>query len=257
MIPVGVGPEQLEAIIKEAGSIVLSYFDKQLIFIEKDQNGFATEADLASEKFLIKQLGLLLPQASFCAEESGTAGSGEYCWVIDPLDGTTNFAHHVPYFCVSVALTYRDKPIIGAIYQPILNEFFYAQEGKGAYLNGKKISVAPEQELARSMVAVGFPYAKNKQFMDLVGSVQRILPKTSTFRSYGAAALDLAYVAAGRLDAAIFEGFKWWDVAAGVVLVQEASGRATDFEGQEITPSSVSVVAANRQMHEKMRLLLK
>ncbi len=268
MIPAGVGPERLEVIVKEAGRIVLSYFDKALTFTEKDRAGFVTEADIASEQFLIKELGLLLPEASFFAEESGksqasreatpgTAGSGAYCWVIDPLDGTTNFAHHVPYFCISVALTYHDKPILGIIYQPILEEFFYAEKGRGSYLNGVKISVARENELAKSMVAVGFPYAKNKQFMELIAGLQRILPQTSSLRCYGAVALDLAYVAAGRLDGAFFEGLGWWDVAAGIVLIEEAGGRVTDFQGQDVGPSYESLVAANREMHEKMLPLLK
>lgn len=256
MIPAGVGPERLEAIVKEAGSIVLSYFNKQLSCRYKEQNGFVTEADLASEEFLMRELRALLPQAAFWAEESGKSGEGDYCWVIDPLDGTTNFAHHIPYFCISVALTYRHKPIVGIIYQPLLNEFFYAEQGKGAFLNGVKIRVNPEQDLAKSMVVVGFRYAKNKHFMGLVERVRHIMPKTYSFRYFGAVALDLAYVAAGRLDGAFFEGLEWWDVAAGMLLIQEAGGWVTDFQGQEITPTYLSLVAANRQMHEKLLPLL-
>lgn len=252
MIPAGIKPDRLEAIIKEAGRIVLSYFDKKLTFTHKDQSGFATDADLAAEEYLIKELGLLLPEAAFFAEESGKSGSGAYCWVIDPLDGTTNFAHRIPYFCISVALTHHDKPIMGAIYQPITDEFFYAERGRGSFLNGAKMNVNPEQDLAKSMVAVGFPYAKNKQFMELLEGIQRILPETHSFRCYGAVALDLAYVAAGRLDGAFFEGLGWWDVAAGILLIEEAGGRVTDFQGQEVTPSYVSLVAANRQMQEKL-----
>jgi myo-inositol-1(or 4)-monophosphatase len=257
MIPAGVGPERLEAIIKEAGRIVLSYLDKRLTFTEKDKSGFVTEADLASERFLIKELGLLLPEASFFAEESGKSGSGAYCWVIDPLDGTTNFAHHIPYFCISVALTYQDRPIVGAIYQPITDEFFYAERGRGSFLNGVKIGVNREHELAKSMVAVGFPYAKNKQFMELLEGVQRILPQAYSFRYFGAVALDLAYVAAGRLDGAFFEGLGWWDVAAGMVLIEEAGGQTSDFQGKEVTPSYVSFLAANQEMHEILLPLLK
>jgi len=256
MVPAGVSQELLQPIMKEAGRIIVSYFDKKLTRTEKDKSGFVTEADLASEEYLINQLGLLLPEASFVAEESGKLGSGDYCWVIDPLDGTTNFAHHIPYFCISVALTYRDKPIVGAIYQPLLDELFYAQQGKGATLNGETIRVNPEEELSRTIMAVGFPYAKNKQFMELLEGVQRVLPQTHSLRYCGAVALDLAYVAAGRLDGAFFEGLGWWDVAAGIILIEEAGGRATDFQGQQVGPSYVSFVAANRHMHEKLLPLL-
>ncbi len=256
MIPKAVKSEDLERIVKEAGRILLSYFHQPLSLNAKDQDGFVTEADIASEKYLIEQLGLLLPQASFQAEESGKVGSGEYCWVIDPLDGTSNFAHQIPYFCISVALTYHDKPIIGVIYQPVMNEFFYAQKGAGTYLNGQKLEDIASKNQEWSMIAVGFPYEKKKQFVDLLGAAQRILPETYSFRCFGAAALDLAYVAAGRLNGAISEGLKWWDVAAGIVLIEEAGGRATDFRGQEITPSYVSFVAANRPMHEKLIQLL-
>jgi len=255
MIPADM-QQRLEPIMKEAGQILLSYFDKKLTFTEKDKSGFVTEADLASEKYLIKALGSLFPQASFCAEESGITGAGDYCWVIDPLDGTTNFAHHIPYFCISVALTYKNKPIIGAIYQPLQDEFFYAQQGGGATLNGVKIRVNTEQNLARTMMAVGFPYAKNKQFMELLEGVQRVLPQTYAMRYFGAVALDLAYVAAGRLDGAFFEGLGWWDVAAGMVLIEEAGGRVTDFEGHEVGPAYISFVAANESMHATLLPIL-
>jgi myo-inositol-1(or 4)-monophosphatase len=256
MIPAGINHESLRSIMQEAGRILLSYFDKKLTFTLKDQAGFVTQADLASEQYLIKSLGNLLPQAAFFAEESGKSGSGDYCWVIDPLDGTTNFAHRLPYFCISVALTYQDKPIVGAIYQPLLEDFFYAQRGGGATLNGVQVRVREQHDLSRTVMAVGFPYAKNKQFMELVEGVQRILPETHALRYFGAVALDLAYVAAGSLDGAFFEGLGWWDVAAGIVLIEEAGGIVTDFTGRQVGPDYVSFVAANEPMHEKLTHLL-
>lgn len=257
MIPAGVDRKRLETIIKKAGKILLSYFGTQLSWNEKERFGFVTEADLASEKFLIEELGKLLPEAAFFAEESGQSGSGDYCWVIDPLDGTTNFAHQVPYFCISVALTYKERPIIAAIYQPLTDEFFYAEQGKGAFLNGSKMSVTGQQELAKSMVVIALPYAKNRQFKDLLDDMQRISPKTYAVRYFGAAALDLAFVAAGRLDGAFFEGLSWWDAAAGMVLIEESGGLVTNFDGGKIDPKYRSLVAANRYMHEKLLLLLK
>jgi myo-inositol-1(or 4)-monophosphatase len=256
MIPVGINRESIKPIMEKAGQILLGFFDKKLTFTEKDQSGFVTEADLASEKYLIDTLGSLLPQSAFYAEESGKTGTGDYRWVIDPLDGTTNFAHRLPYFCISVALTHHDKPIVGAIYNPMLKDFFYAQQGGGATLNGVPIRVREQQDLSRTVMAVGFPYAKNTQFMKLVEGVQRVLPATYALRSFGAVALDLAYVAAGRLDGAFFEGLGWWDVAAGIVLIEEAGGKATDFQGGQIGPDYASFVAANGPMHQKLLPLL-
>lgn len=256
MIPAGISQENIKPIIEKAGQILLGYFHKKLTFTQKDQAGFVTEADLASEQYLINELGALLPQASFFAEESGKKGDGDYRWVIDPLDGTTNFAHGLPYFCISVALTYKDRPILGAIYNPLLNDFFYAERGGGATLNGGQIRVRPQDELARTVLAVGFPYSKNKQFMELLEGVQRVLPETYAMRYFGAVALDLAYVAAGRLDGAFFEGLGWWDVAAGMILIEESGGVVSDFAGRRVGPDYISFVAANGAMHEKLLPLL-
>jgi myo-inositol-1(or 4)-monophosphatase len=257
MIPAGINHESIKPIMEQAGQILLGYFDKKLTFTQKDQAGFVTQADLASEEYLIEALGALLPQSVFHAEESGKTGDGDYRWVIDPLDGTTNFAHGLPYFCISVALTHHDKPIVGAIYNPMLKDFFYAQRGGGATLNGVQVRIREQQDLSRTVMAVGFPYAKNKQFMELLENVQRILPETYALRYFGAVALDLAYVAAGRLDAAFFEGLGWWDVAAGIVLIEEAGGQVTDFQGRQVGPDYVSFVAANGPMHQKLLPFLK
>ena len=144
---------RVEPIVKQAGDILRSYFTQARSLKRQVKNGagFVTEADLASEKFLIEKLSQVLPQADFCAEESGVSGNGDYCWVIDPLDGTTNFAHGVPHFCISVALAYKNQSICGAIYQPLLDEFFWAEQGKGAWLNGKKIEVTQLINLAQKM----------------------------------------------------------------------------------------------------------
>jgi myo-inositol-1(or 4)-monophosphatase len=139
----------------------------------------------------------------------------------------------------------------------MLKDFFYAQRGGGATLNGVQVRIREQQDLSRTVMAVGFPYAKNKQFMELLENVQRILPETYALRYFGAVALDLAYVAAGRLDAAFFEGLGWWDVAAGIVLIEEAGGQVTDFQGRQVGPDYVSFVAANGPMHQKLLPFLK
>lgn len=244
---------QVEPIIRKAGEIVLSYFHKKLTWHEKDQ-GFVTQADLESERFLIQELSKVLPEASFFAEESGRSkGENDYCWVIDPLDGTTNFAHGLPYFCISIALTYHNKPIFGVIYQPLLNELFYAQEGQGAYLNGQRISVAQEVPLDKSFLLVGLPYEKDQGYKRVMEHLQQISPRTYAFRHMGAIALDQAYLACGRADGLFFEGLSWWDIAAGILLIKEAGGMVTTYEGDTITITFNSFLAAPKKLY---RILL-
>ena len=240
-------------IVRDAGSIILSYFHKKLTRNEKGENGFVTEADLASEKFLINELKKITPEASFFAEESGKTEKGNsYCWVIDPLDGTTNFAHEIPYFCISVALTYNDNPIFGMIYQPLLDELFYAQEGKGAYCNGRPIHVSSPAGLDKCFLGMGVPYIKDERFEKLLRRGWTIAQKSYAMRTFGAVALDLANVACGRLDGALFENLGWWDVAAGIVIIREAGGKITDFEGKPLDPGYKSCLAASLPMHKEL-----
>lgn len=249
--------KQVEPIIRKAGEILLSFYGKNLIKHYKPQHGFATEADLASEKFLIEELGKVLPQASFFAEESGKSGKpNEYCWVIDPLDGTTNFAHQIPYFCISIALTHNDVPIFGMIYQPLEDELFLAQKDKGAYLNNQKISVSHPNQLEKSLFVVGFPYNRGIHYDHLLERVKRVRAHSYSFRYFGAAALDQAYVAAGRLDASILEDLAWWDIAAGMIIIQEAGGVVTTFDNKLVTPEFVTYVSGSPEMHEQMISLL-
>jgi myo-inositol-1(or 4)-monophosphatase len=244
----------VEPIIRKAGEILLSFYHQRLTWKEKDQRGFVTEADIASEEFLIKQLSALFPEASFFAEESGSRGeeNADYCWVIDPLDGTTNFAFGIPYFCVSVALTYKHEPIFGMIYVPLFNELFYAEKGKGAYLNDQQIWVAQERPLKKALLLVGFPYEKGKAFLEVLQQVQKISSRAFAFRHLGAIALDQAYVACGRADGLFFEDLSWWDVAAGLLLIQEAGGVVTDYAGEKISPEYSSYIAANPELHRKL-----
>jgi len=250
-------------IIKHAGAIVLSYFHTRLTRTEKlidgIDHGFVTQADLASESYLIEHLAPLIPGASFIAEESGiaTGKQHDYCWVIDPLDGTTNFAHGLPYFCISIGLTHNEKPVFGMIYQPLTQELFYATEGKGAFLNGKPIRVS-QAPLEKSLIAIGVPYAKDQAFAHLITSTWPIAQRVYSVRTFGAAALDIAYVASGMLEGALFEELGWWDVAAGMLLVQEAGGQVTDFSGNEIDPDYKSFLATgNPEVHQVLLKMLK
>ncbi len=246
----------LQPLLKEAGDILLSYYHKPLARKKKERHGFVTEADLASEKFLIERLLQLVPDVSFVAEESGKVdGGGEYCWVIDPLDGTTNFAYGLPYFCISVSLTHHDVPIVGAIYQPVTQEFFYSQKDGGAFLDGKAIKVSSPMRFDQTLVGIGLPYGRMKR-KELVHAAESIAKNAYAIRYFGAIALDLAHVACGRMDGVFFTYLAWWDVAVGMVLVQEAGGMITDFKGRVINPNYTTCVAGGKMVHDRVMRLL-
>jgi len=246
----------LEPIIRQAGVILLSYYGKELTRQEKKNHGFVTEADRASENCLIDQLAKILPEASFFAEESGRSGDNDYCWVIDPLDGTTNFVHELPYFCISVALTYKGKPQVGILYQPLTNELFFAEQGKGAFLNGEKIKISLPKHFNNSLVAMGLPYQslKKKQLLHIA---EQIAQQAYCVRHFGAIALDLAYVACGRMDGVFFSYLAWWDVAVGMLLIEQAGGVVTDFSGQSVSEDYTSCIAGSKMVHCHMLAILK
>lgn len=248
---------RVQPIIKKVGQLQLSYFTKvkPLNSRKKDGAGIVTEADIESEKILIKELSQVVPEADFFAEESGISGNGDYRWVIDPLDGTTNFSRGLPHFCISVALTYKNEPIFAMIYQPILNETFWAERGKGAWLNGKKIQVAKPDSFEKSILLVSLPYqgVKRESFWNKVFSV---LPKPYSFRHLGAAALDLAYVACGRFDGVFFAGLEWWDYAAGDLIIREAGGKTSDFEGNPVRFDSPTFMAGGEAVYNALQKLL-
>jgi myo-inositol-1(or 4)-monophosphatase len=250
--------QDVETIVRQAGAIQLAYFKKALSLERHEKNGagIVTQADLESERFLIQELGKLLPEADFYAEESGVSGDGEYRWVIDPLDGTTNFAHGLPHFCISVALTRHNHVVFGMIYQPVLDELFWAEEGKGAWLQETPLHVSVADELSKSFLVVVIPYSGFPYGEQFFQTMCAIAPRAYSFRHLGACALDLAYVAAGRLDGIFFAGLSWWDFAAGQLLIKEAGGRATDFEKRELTLNSHSCVAGGVRVHADLSQLL-
>jgi len=244
----------IESVIIQAGEILLSYFGSKMSTKEKDGRGFVTEADLKSEKFLIENFSKILPEASFFAEESGQKdNNSRYCFVIDPLDGTTNFAHGIPYFCISVAVTYNDEPILGFVYNPLIKEMFSAQKGKGAFLNGSPIRISQIATFQRAFLAVCIPYEKNSEYYKrFIDNIIEVMKNGFAFRHCGAAALDLAHVASGRFDAVFFEDMFWWDFAAGALLIGEAGGVVTDFNNNSVGPTSRSFIGANEVIHSKM-----
>ncbi|NBQ17761.1 inositol monophosphatase [bacterium] len=260
----------LEIIIKDAGDILLTYFNKNnLERFDKPDGSFATQADLESEKFLIAKLHELVPEAGFFTEETGIKnGNNEYLWVIDPLDGTTNFAQGLPYFCISIALTKNNIPVVGVVYNPLLQEFFYALKGAGAFLitpitqtthqkvniNHQTLNLNNHKSLKNSVILFSVPYKKNMHFFDEITSIAH---QAYSVRTLGAAALDQAYVAAGRGDAVVMQGLSWWDVAAGMLLITEAGGIVTDFKGEEITPKYQTFLGGISPLYDELRVLVK
>jgi myo-inositol-1(or 4)-monophosphatase len=238
------------ALVKQAGEILQTHFNKKLTRYYKNDGSFATTADLASEEFLKTELSKIIPDASFIAEESGIEGhvSSPYCWVIDPLDGTTNFAYGIPLFGINVALTYNQKPVLGISYDPMRNELFYAYNGGGSYCNGKKIMISSCSEPSKAVVMLDL-HVRQKEGVSFFHLLKNMENSVFAVRKLGSAALDLAYLAAGRCEAVFLADFKWWDIAPGIVLDEEAGGTLCDFSGGTITRPTIECVASNTTLH--------
>lgn len=241
---------------KAGGEILLKYYGKTHVKYKKDYS-FVTEADLLSEKKIKSILKKNFPDYSFLGEESGLEEkNSEYVWVIDPLDGTTNYSVMNPFFNVSVALAKEDKPIVGVVYAPIQKELFFAERGCGAYLNNRKISVSEKKDLKTSFI--GFCHANDRETTErLIEVFPRLKYATDHVRQVGAGELELSYVAAGRIDAFMMFKQNPWDTASGSLLVEEAGGKVTDFEGRPFNLKSRDLIASNRLLHKKILRLLK
>jgi myo-inositol-1(or 4)-monophosphatase len=240
-------------IARRAGLLLLSMFEGQRDIRLKSAFELVTDADHASEALVVSAISRQYPDHAIVAEEGGgTAAETGYTWLIDPLDGTNNYAHGLPVFSVSLALLHDGAPLLGVIYDPTRDELFAAERGQGARCNGRRISVSESQTLATSLLATGFPYdyATNpdnnaREFTTLAGRVQGV-------RRLGSAALDLAYVAMGRFDAFWELRLQPWDSAAGAVLVTEAGGRVTDWRAGSWNPWSDRLLASNGRIHDEL-----
>ena len=210
-----------------------------------------TEADREAERQVKEYLLARYPDHAFLGEEEGQSGEGELTWIVDPLDGTVNFAHRFPFFAVSVALARGDEVLVAVVLDSPHDELFTAVKGQGAYLNGARIRVSDTRELARSLLATGFPYQVEKA-EEALKLFTRVLMRGLPIRRPGAAALDLAYVAAGRIDGFWEMKLNPWDVAAGVLLIQEAGGRISDLEGRPFHLRSPYIVASNGHIHDQL-----
>lgn len=219
---------------------------------EKGKNDLVSFVDRKSESQIISELLNLIPNSNIIAEESGTKNNeSPYTWIIDPLDGTTNFVHGIPLFATSIALQYESEIVAGVIHEPNLNETFYAWKGGGAWLNGKKIEVSNTNQLSESLIATGFPYSNFKNLNLYMDFITYTIEKTRGIRRLGSAAIDLAYVACGRLDVFFEYGLKPWDVAAGIVLVKEANGIVSDFSKNNNALYGQEIVACNSIIQEE------
>jgi len=245
---------------RKAGSIITraSFDVDKLTVRSKQQNDFVSEVDHAAEDAIISVLREAYPDHGFLGEESGyTDRDAEYLWIIDPLDGTTNFLHGVPQYCVSIGLMHKGQLTQGVVYDPNRNELFTATKGVGAYLNDRRIRVSKLDKLDGALVGTGFPFKVMDNVDDYLRMLKNVMKVTSGVRRPGAAALDLAWVAAGRMDAFWEIGLSPWDMAAGALLVREAGGLMGDLDGEEKYMDSGRVLATNGKLFSAMLQLLK
>lgn len=241
---------------REAGRVLAEKFGRALRVSNKGDIDLVTEADIASERLIVERIRSYHPRHAILTEESGDVVAlgdvdSDYKWIIDPLDGTTNYAHGYPVFCVSIALEHEGRVVVGVVHDPTRDELFAAERGQGATLNGRSLRVSETSELNDALLCTGFPYDVRDRG-DFARHFRNFIMRAQSVRRDGAAALDLAYVAAGRFDAFYEEGLRPWDVAAGVLLVEEAGGRVTHYDGSPFRIYTPPIAASNGLIHEAM-----
>lgn len=241
---------------KTAGSFLLEYQNsKSSIDIEeKDLNDLVTNYDKESENLIISILKNDFPEFGIMAEEGAVRqiDNNTPFWVIDPIDGTSNFIHRFPIYCVSIGLCRGEDHLCGVIYNPVLNELFYGQKGDGAYLNGNRIKVSDCPKLKNAMIGTGFPFRSYSLLDQYMDCANKLLRNCHDIRRAGAAAVDLAYVACGRLDAYFEYGLQPWDAAAGAIIVMEAGGMVTDFGGGNDYLFGRTLISSNSKIHPEL-----
>jgi myo-inositol-1(or 4)-monophosphatase len=252
---------------RAGGNILLRHMARldAIDVIEKDRMDYASEIDGLAEAEIIKELRRAQPEYTILGEEGGqqkgNRGPSRFTWVIDPLDGTSNYLHGIPHWCVSIALCEAAEPVHAVVFDPLRNELFTASRGGGAQVNGRKIRVAERKDMSGAMLATGFAPRERKRADAQLDCIKSLLVQAEDVRRAGSAALDLAYVAAGRFDGYFEAGLKAWDIAAGVLLVREAGGRVCDFRGAALSPMHIDtggrqVVAANVRLIEPLQKTL-
>lgn len=250
--------EGLLDIADEAGEIVRRASTENKKITHKGRIDLVTETDVAVENMLKEALAKLLPGSAFLAEESAKDTKlAEFTWIIDPLDGTTNFAHGLPFVANSIALWHRDRVMLGVVNLPLMGEMFSALDGQGAWMNGKDITVSKTSNMEQSLLATGFPYAIDDHLETILKNLRKLLPLTQGIRRPGAAALDLAYVACGRYDGFYESALNPWDTAAGLLLVKEAGGCVSEFDAKvKYELGAGTILATNGIIHNELSCLL-
>lgn len=243
-------------ISRNAGDILLSGFRSESTVVSyKSRTDLVTNIDKESEEYIVSAIRSRFSGHSIIAEEgSGSETDSEFVWYVDPLDATNNYAHGIPFFCVSIGVYSRvEKGVVcGAVFDPYHNEMFHAEKGKGAFCNGQPLRVSVISDLGIALLATGFPYAKDDMEKNNIREFSRFLPGIQCIRRLGSAALDLCYVASGRLDGYWEPSLKSWDTAAGSLIVQEAGGMVTGYDGSEYKPGFPETLASNGLLHKKM-----
>jgi len=243
-------------ISKNAGKILLSGFRSVSTTISyKSRTNLLTNIDKESEEYLYKSIKKKFPDHSIIAEEGSRSNKdGDYIWYVDPLDATNNFAHGIPFFCISIGIFSKKahRVVVGTVYDPYHNETFSAIKGKGAFLNLKKIQVSESDDIGISIIATGFPYTKEDPNANNLKDFNLFLPKVQGVRRMGSAALDLSYVSCGRIDGYWEPGLSPWDMAAGSLIVEEAGGRVSTYNGQPFDPEYPEIIASNGNIHKTM-----
>ena len=244
---------------RRAGDIIIRSLPRldSLEVTEKARNEFATEVDQQAEADIIETVRRNYPDHAFLAEESGRTGESDYTWIIDPLDGTTNYIHGFPQFAVSIAVMHRDQLEAAVVYDPMRQELFTAARGAGAQLDGRRIRVTQRRSLDGALIGTGIPFRGRLKDLDrFLNMLRKVVETTAGVRRPGAASLDLAYLAAGRLDGFGEAGLKPWDVAAGALLIREAGGIVSNLAGEESWLESGNICAGAPRVHKALLELL-
>lgn len=239
---------------RRAGNLIHRATDRidHLTVTKKSHADFVSEVDRAAEQTIIQTLLEAYPDHAILAEESGAQGQSEYVWIIDPLDGTTNFLHGIPQYAVSIALQHKGVLTQAVVYDPTKNDLFTATRGRGAFLNDKRIRVSKRTKLADSLIGTGFPYTRFEHMDAYLGIFKDVMQQTAGLRRPGAASLDLAWTAAGRYDGFFETGLKPWDIAAGCLLITEAGGMVSDLAGSDTFLKTGHLCAGNPDIHPQL-----
>ncbi len=244
---------------RAAGNAIIRQIDhvQDLPVNIKGRNDFVTEVDQQAENIIIETIHGAYPNHAILAEESGAQGKDDYQWIIDPLDGTTNYLHGFPQYAVSIALKHKDKLEQAVVYDPLKQELFTTSRGQGAYLNDRRIRVSNQKHLEGALLGTGFPFKDQERLEEYLNTFRALFPMTAGIRRAGAASLDLAYVACGRMDGFWEFALKPWDIAAGALLIEEAGGMVCDMSGGDAYLKNGDILTGNPSILEEMRNILK